>query len=109
MSASPTPAAAHHVVLVAGGPVAPITPTASLPGTHTLTLLLSGALEIVTLLCVLGIFISAILWAVGRHTGNGRMADAGTRGLIGSLLGAAIAGGAVALVNFAFSTGGLIH
>lgn len=81
----------------------------SLPGTQTLVSLLGGLSFTIVVISVLGILLSAGAMAIGNHTTNGRLADRGKTGLVASLVAAALSGGAAAIINFAFATGGKIH
>lgn len=86
-----------------------ITPTSNLPGTHLLQNIASGVMEFALVLCVIGALVSAAMMGVGHFSANQRTQERGKAGLIGSLAGALVAGGAVALINFAFASGGQIH
>lgn len=86
-----------------------ITPTASLPGSNLLQTILGGIAFYGLLFSILGLLISGVTMAVGGHSSNGRMADKGRTGLIASLVAAVVCGGAVALVNFAFTQGATIR
>lgn len=92
-----------------GSAVPSITPTASLPGSNLLHSLLGGIAFYGLLFSILALIISAIAMAIGGHSSNGRLADKGRSGLIASLIAAVVCGGAVALVNFAFSQGATIR
>lgn len=98
-----------RLIAAAGGAVPSITPKATLPGTGLLQSVASGVMEFALALCVIGILVSAAMMGVGHLSSNQRAQDRGKSGLIGSLAGAVVAGGAVALINFAFASGGKIH
>lgn len=99
-----------HAVLVACSPTLnSVTPSATLPGSSLLTSILSGVLWFGIALSLIGVIISAIVMALGKHSNNGQMASRGHSGLFASIVAALVCGGAVALVNFAFSAGSSIH
>ena len=98
-----------HLMLLAGGPVPSLHPTASLPGTSTLVTLLNGLLDVVLALSLAGLLVSAAMMAFGHHSSNSRAADRGRQGAVASIIAVVLAGGATALLNFAFSTGSHIH
>jgi len=89
--------------------ISTVKPTATLPGSALLTTLLSGVLWFGVALSIVGLIVSAICMAVGSHSNNSRLAEGGRRGLVGSVISALVCGGAVAIVNFAFASGGKIH
>ena len=63
------------------------------------------------ILIVLFIFvvISAIVWAVSHHNGNGRYSDGGKTGVLVSCGGALLIGGADLLVTFFSGAGAALH
>ncbi|MHB1763263.1 MAG: DUF6112 family protein [Acidimicrobiales bacterium] len=96
--------------LVATG-LPPITPTSGsgLPGQTLLTTIASDLMTFVLVLCLLGLLTSAGMIAIGHHSQNQRLADRGRSGAVAAVIGALVAGGAVAIINFAFTSGGNIH
>lgn len=88
-----------------GPPAAPI----AIPGTNLLRGLLAGFATVVVILAVIGLLASAAAMAIGSHSSNGRLADAGRRGLVTCLVAGAVAGGADALIVFVWTLGGKIH
>ncbi|MDA8265601.1 MAG: DUF6112 family protein [Actinomycetota bacterium] len=108
----PTAAVVHaHIVLaraIEGSLPIPSVPATPIPGTNTLTGLANGLVIVGLIACFLGLVISVISMAIGGHTQNARLAERGRSGLIASLLGAAVLGAAMAILQFAFATGGHI-
>ncbi|WP_307815859.1 DUF6112 family protein [Myceligenerans indicum] len=65
-----------------------------------------GAMMTVCLICaVLGVIISAIVWALGSNSSNPRMAGRGKTGVLFPLAAAVICGASVAAVNFFWDVG----
>ena len=57
----------------------------------------------------LGMFVSAIVWALSAHSGNYHHASAGRRGTIVSAVAAFLVGAAPAIVNFFENLGRTVH
>jgi hypothetical protein len=91
----------HILAAAAGG-----TP---LPGAGLLNRLVSDALASLSGLFALGAILSAAMLGIGKHSGNGKMYERGREGLIATIVGAVVCGGASAIVHFAFSLGQSIH
>jgi hypothetical protein len=91
----------HIVAAAAGG-----TP---LPGAGLLNRLVSDLLASLSGLFVLGALLSAAFLGVGKHSGNGKLYERGREGLIATILGAIVCGGASAIVHFALGLGQTIH
>lgn len=51
------------------------------------------------------LIVSAVVWAVGSNSQNYQHVQSGKRGVLYSLLGAVLIGGAAGLVNFFFTQG----
>ena len=65
-----------------------------------------GALMTVGLICaVLGVIISAIVWALGANSSNPQMAGRGKTGVLVALAAAIICGASVSAVNFFWDVG----
>jgi hypothetical protein len=87
-----------------------ITPnTTGLPGLGTTSQIVGALLSYGLIACVAGIVISAIVWAVSHHSGNGRYSDSGKTGVLVACGGALLIGGANLLVTFFSAAGGALH
>ena len=96
------------VTLRSGNPG--ITPNNSgLPGLGTTSEIVGALLSYGLIACVAGIVISAIVWAVSHHNGNGRYSDSGKTGVLVACGGALLIGGANLLVTFFSAAGGALH
>lgn len=81
--------------------VQPAKPDSSqVPGGSVLQGLVSGALYLALLACTIGLVISGASLALGNRSSNPHMAERGKHGLVGSIVGAIIVGGAIAIINF---------
>ncbi|RPF21450.1 DUF6112 family protein [Myceligenerans xiligouense] len=79
--------------------------TEGLPGITALQSIV-GALMTVGLICaVLGVIVSAIVWALGANSSNPQLAGRGKTGVLVALGAAIICGAAVAAVNFFWAIG----
>ncbi|WP_125777997.1 DUF6112 family protein [Antribacter gilvus] len=79
--------------------------TNGLPGIGALQTIV-GALMTVGLICaVLGVIISAIVWALGANSSNPQLAGRGKTGVLVALGAAIICGASVTAVNFFWSVG----
>jgi len=89
-----------HILAAAGTP---------LPGAGLLNRLVSDLLAFLSVLFVLGAIVAAaFLWA-GKYSGNGRLYERGREGLVATIVGAVVCGGASAIVHFALGLGQSIH
>lgn len=87
-----------------------ITPNKTgLPGLGTSSDIVGALITYGLIACVAGIVISAIVWAVSHHSGNGRYSDGGKTGVLVSCGGALLIGGANLLVTFFSGAGGALH
>lgn len=91
------------------GVIPHINPSSTLPGTHALMSVVSGVFEVALILCLAGLVVGALVWAVSGKGANIRGSHAGRDIVIGSLIGAFLAGGGWQLINWAFGLGGGIH
>jgi uncharacterized membrane protein YhaH (DUF805 family) len=99
-----------HALLAGTAPIINITPNASgVPGGNALLSLLGGLMWAAFAICIVGIILSAIFMAVGKHSSNGRLHDQGRSGLLAAIIGAALCGGCAAIVTFFFNLGSTIH
>ena len=79
--------------------------TNGLPGIAALQSVV-GALMTVGLICaVLGVIVSAIVWALGANSSNPQLAGRGKTGVLVALGAAIICGASVAAVNFFWNVG----
>lgn len=79
--------------------------TNGLPGIAALQSVV-GALMTVGLICaVLGVIVSAIVWALGANSSNPQLAGRGKTGVLVALGAAIICGASVAAVNFFWTVG----
>jgi len=88
------------------GVIPHIAPNSSLPGTHALMSVVGSVFEIALILCLAGLVVGSLVWAVSGKGANIRGSHAGRDIVIGSLIGAFLAGGGWQLVNWAFNLGG---
>ena len=98
-----------HILLASATTLSPGGTPVTLPGTSLLRGLVTDVMGIGAVLCVLGLLISAGAMSIGHHSSNSRMADRGRSGVVWSVVGAVICGGAWAIISFAFAAGGKIH
>jgi hypothetical protein len=95
-------AAARSFVLADAG----VTPnTDGLPGLNLLKKLAGALLTFGVVLCVIGLVISAITWAIGSNSANPHLAGRGKTGVLVALGAAILIGGANFLVNFFWNAG----
>ena len=80
-----------------------------LPGLGTAAQIVGALVTYGLIACVAAIIISAIVWAIGHHNGNGRYSDGGKTGVLVSCGGALLIGGANVLVTFFSAAGGALH
>ena len=87
-----------------------ITPNKTgLPGLGTSSQIVGALVTYGLIACVAAIVVSAIVWAVSHHNGNGRYADGGKTGVLVACGGAMLIGGADLLVSFFSSAGSALH
>jgi hypothetical protein len=95
----------HHVIaqLPAGAVVPPVSPDATgLPAAAAIHTLLAWAMALALSACVLGGIGSGAAIGVGNLTHRAHLIERGKSGLVCAVLGAVIAGSAVAMVNTGF-------
>ncbi len=79
----------------------PINPnTSSLPGVSEITNMVGTLLIIGLVGCVVGLVVSAIIWAVGNSSANPQFQSRGKTGVLVAFGSAILIGGATALVAF---------
>ena len=79
----------------------PINPnTSGLPGVSEITNMVGTLLIIGLIGCVVGLVVSAIVWAVGNSSANPQFQSRGKTGVLVSFGSAILIGGATALVAF---------
>jgi hypothetical protein len=76
-----------------------------LPGIAALKTIVGATMTVGLVLSVLALVIAAIVWGFGASSSNPHLASRGKVGVLVACGGAAICGGAVALVNFAWGVG----
>lgn len=77
----------------------------NLPGGDVLQNLTDGIAGFALIFCLIGLVVSAGLWALGSNSNNFQQTVAGKRGLFVCALGAILIGGAAAIVNFFYGAG----
>ena len=85
-------------LLLAGVSVTPN--TSGLPGITELENIVGALLTVGLIGSLAGLALSAVVWAVGNHSGNPAVAGRGKTGVLVAFVAAALTGGAVALINF---------
>jgi hypothetical protein len=87
-----------------------ITPNKTgLPGLGTSSDIVGALLTYGLIACVAAIVVSAIVWAVSHHNGNGRYSDGGKTGVLVSCVAAVLIGGADTLITFFSAAGAGLH
>jgi hypothetical protein len=76
-----------------------------LPGIAALKMIVGAVMTIGLVLSVLALVIAAIVWGFGANSSNPHLASRGKTGVLIACGGAAICGGAVTLINFAWGVG----
>ena len=79
-----------------------------LPGIAALENIVGALLTIALIAAVAGLAISAAAWAIGNHSSNPGLVHRGKSGVLVACAAAALAGGAVSLINFFSSAGGAL-
>lgn len=93
------------VVLVAAGAIDIAPNNNGLPGIAALENIVGALLTIALIAALAGMAISAAAWAIGNHSTNPNLVHRGKSGVLVACMAAALAGGAVSLINF-FSAAG---
>ena len=76
-----------------------------LPGIGQLRSIVGAAMTVGLILAVLGLVISAVVWALGANSSNPHLAGRGKLGVLVGVGAAVITGASVALVNFFWNVG----
>ena len=76
-----------------------------LPGGDVLKSLTNGIAGFALIFCLIGLVISAGLWALGSNSNNYHQTFAGKRGFAVCALGALLIGAAAAIINFFYRAG----
>lgn len=76
-----------------------------LPGGQVLQSLTNGVAGFALIFCLIGLVVSAGLWAVGSNSNNYQHTFAGKRGLAVSAIAALLIGAAAAIINFFYGAG----
>ena len=79
--------------------------TSGLPGISELETIIGGLLTIGLVAAIAGVIISAIVWALGHHSGNPNHSSKGKTGVLASFIAALLIGGADVLINFFAAAG----
>lgn len=79
--------------------------TTGLPGISELETIVGGLLTVGLVAAIAGLVISAIVWAIGHHSGNPNHSSNGKTGVIASFVAALLIGGADVLINFFVAAG----
>ena len=79
--------------------------TSGLPGISELEKIVGGLLTIGLVAAIAGVVVSAIVWALGHHSGNPNHASKGKTGVLASFVAALLIGGADVLINFFVAAG----
>jgi len=76
-----------------------------LPGINQLSVVVGASMTIGLILAVLGLIVSAVVWALGANSSNPHLAGRGKLGVLVGVGAAIITGAAVTLVNFFWNLG----
>jgi Family of unknown function (DUF6112) len=76
-----------------------------LPGIGQLRSIVGASMTIGLILAVLGLIVSAVVWALGANSSNPHLAGRGKVGVLIGLGAAIITGASVTLVNFFWNVG----
>ena len=83
-----------------------ISPNSSgLPGLDALRLIVGAVMTFGLVLSVLGLIISAVVWAFGANSSNPHLSGRGKTGVLICCGAAVLCGGAVTLINFFWGVG----
>lgn len=77
----------------------------NLPGGEVLQSLTNGIAGFALIFCLIGLVLSAGLWALGANSNNYQQTFVGKRGFAVCSLGALLIGGAAAIINFFYGAG----
>lgn len=80
--------------------------TDGLPGIAALENIVGALLTIALIASLAGLAISAAAWAIGNHSSTPNLVHRGKSGVLVACASAALAGGAVSLINFFSAAGG---
>ncbi len=78
---------------------------AKLPGGEVLQSLTNGIAGFALVFCLIGLVVSAGLWALGSNSNNYQQTFVGKRGFVVSAMGALLIGAAAAIINFFYGAG----
>ena len=76
-----------------------------LPGISQLKSIVGASMTVGLILAVLGLIVSAVVWALGANSSNPHLAGRGKVGVLVGLGAAIVTGASVALVNFFWNVG----
>lgn len=79
--------------------------TSGLPGISELKTIVGGLLTVGLVAAIAGLIVSAIVWALGHHSGNPNHSSRGKTGVLASFIAALLIGGADVLINFFVAAG----
>ncbi len=94
---------AIYVLLAA--PISVKRNTDGLPGIDELERIVGALLTVSLIAALAGLAISAAAWAIGNHSSNPGLVHRGKSGVLVACAAAALAGGAVSLINFFTAAG----
>lgn len=98
----------NPLVLAAAGAIDIGPNTTGLPGIAALENIVGALLTIALIASLAGLAISAAAWAVGNHSSNPNLVHRGKSGVLVACAAAALAGGAVSIINFFSAAGGRV-
>jgi hypothetical protein len=79
--------------------------TSGLPGISELETIVGALLTYGLIASIAGLVVSAIVWALGHHSGNPNYTSKGKTGVLASFAAALLVGGADVLINFFVAAG----
>lgn len=77
----------------------------NLPGGEVLQSLTNGIAGFALIFCLIGLVVSAGLWALGSNSNNYQQTFVGKRGFAVCVMGALLIGAAAAIINFFYGAG----
>lgn len=77
----------------------------NLPGGEVLQSLTNGIAGFALIFCLIGLVLSAGLWALGSNSNNYQQTFAGKRGFAVCAMGSLLIGAAAAIINFFYGAG----